>query len=138
MDKIRYTVLISHPSDVDEKTLDFIYQCFDMWNEQNQALPFEFYPFEWDKDVATLSEVANGQDVIDSVAEAYCDAVLAVFNKRLGSPVNDSISGTVHELEECIENDKPAGMIIDSQEVDSREQKLIDYIKVYMVNIMGW
>lgn len=43
MDKIRYTVLISHPSDVDEKTLDFIYQCFDMWNEQNQALPFEFY-----------------------------------------------------------------------------------------------
>lgn len=53
MDKIRYTVLISHPSDVDEKTLDFIYQCFDMWNEQNQALPFEFYPFEWDKDVAT-------------------------------------------------------------------------------------
>lgn len=64
MDKIRYTVLISHPSDVDEKTLDFIYQCFDMWNEQNQALPFEFYPFEWDKDVATLSEVANGQDVI--------------------------------------------------------------------------
>lgn len=79
MDKIRYTVLISHPSDVDEKTLDFIYQCFDMWNEQNQALPFEFYPFEWDKDVATLSEVANGQDVIDSVAEAYCDAVLAVF-----------------------------------------------------------
>lgn len=128
MDKIRYTVLISHPSDVDEKTLDFIYQCFDMWNEQNQALPFEFYPFEWDKDVATLSEVANGQDVIDSVAEAYCDAVLAVFNKRLGSPVNDSISGTVHELEECIENDKPAGMIIDSQEVDSREQKLIDYI----------
>lgn len=74
MDKIRYTVLISHPSDVDEKTLDFIYQCFDMWNEQNQALPFE-----WDKDVATLSEVANGQDVIDSVAEAYCDAVLAVF-----------------------------------------------------------
>ena len=128
MDKIRYTVLISHPSDVDEKTLDFIYQCFDMWNEQNQALPFEFYPFEWDKDVATLSEVANGQDVIDSVAEAYCDAVLAVFNKRVGSPVNDSISGTVHELEECIENDKPAGMIIDSQEVDSREQKLIDYI----------
>lgn len=107
MDKIRYTVLISHPSDVDEKTLDFIYQCFDMWNEQNQALPFEFYPFEWDKDVATLSEVANGQDVIDSVAEAYCDAVLAVFNKRLGSPVNDSISGTVHELEECIEMISP-------------------------------
>ena len=124
---MQYTVLISHPSDVSEKTLDFIYQCFDMWNEQNQALPFEFYPFEWDKDVATLSEVVNGQDVIDS-AVAYCDAVLVVFNKRLGNPVNDSISGTVHELEECIENDKPAGIIIDSREVGSREKKLVDYI----------
>lgn len=70
----------------------------------------------------------NGQSVIDFHAETRCDATLAVFNTRLGSPTNESLSGTVHEIEESVRHDKYTGIIVDQRQKDKQEKRRRDYL----------
>ena len=103
---MQVNVLISHPGDVAEDVLERVYESFTRCNSEHRSTGIRFYPFEWEKDIAATAEVMNGQSVIDFHAETRCDATLAVFNTRLGSPTNESLSGTVHEIEESVRHDK--------------------------------
>ena len=125
---MQVNVLISHPGDVAEDVLERVYESFNRWNGEHRSTGIRFYPFEWQKDIAATAEVMNGQNVIDLHAETRCDATLALFNTRLGCPTNESLSGTVHEIEESVQHDKYTGIIVDQRQKDKQEKRLRDYL----------
>lgn len=127
-----YSFLISHPSDVENSIIESIKTSVKEWNSCNSEhyrICFEAY--DWENDIPTCTLPQSGQDVINNYIDRRCDAVLACFNRKLGSPVDGAASGTVSEIENAIVAGKPVGMLVVHQNDIEHETTLVEYIQKY-------
>lgn len=100
--KTLFTVLLSSPSDV-EPERKIVSNIVDEINEIHKNSRFGLILKTWDKDVSPSLIMKNGQNLIDlEFNYEQADLLIGVFYKKLGTPVLDSESGTVHEINNAI------------------------------------
>lgn len=99
-------VLIASPGDT-MRERDAIEKGLYGWNsaraEREQII---LAPWRWETH-AVPELGGTPQDIIDRQAVRSCDAVIAVFNARLGTATDDAVSGTAHEIIEAHRDGKP-------------------------------
>lgn len=101
----RYTLLISCPSDIEEE-LEIINETVDDFN-QNFGLinDIQISTKHWSKDSFPQSG-GSPQSLLNSQIVFDCDAAIAVFWTRFGTPTETYDSGTEEEIEELIKSGK--------------------------------
>ncbi|KDE21647.1 hypothetical protein EF83_22605, partial [Bacillus subtilis] len=128
-----YDLLISCPSDVKEE-LKIINEAVDDFNRMfGHANNATINTKHWSKDSYPQSggrpqELLNQQFVLD------CDAAVAVFWTRFGTPTDSYGSGTEEEIEELIKSDKQVFLYfcekpINPQEIDFKQYRKIQQFK---------
>lgn len=100
--KTLFTVLLSSPSDV-ESERKIVSNIIDEINEIHKNSRFGMILKTWDKDVSPSIIMETGQNLVDlEFNYEQADLLIGVFYKKLGTPVLDSESGTVHEIKNAI------------------------------------
>ncbi len=101
----QYTILISAPSDINSEIL-IIKKCFDKFNrgegKQNKINLLTQY---W-KDDTFPEQGDTAQNIINKQIVYGCDAAIAIFWNKFGSPTENYGSGTEEELETLQKNGK--------------------------------
>ena len=83
-----------------------------------------------DYKIAASAQVGvNGQGWINESVVKDCHLLFAVFNKSLGSPVEDAVSGTVSEIQTFVTNDKGKQAVIFCKSTDGKSAELATWIK---------
>jgi hypothetical protein len=100
-------VMIASPTDV-EKERDSIREIIHEWNAINaEDRNLVLMPLGWESHASPrMGDTAQG--VINQQVLAHCDVLVACFWTRLGSPTEESPSGTVEEIKKHLEAGKPA------------------------------
>src|SRR5688572_4352500 len=100
-------VMIASPSDVNaerQAVKDVLHDWNTMHSEEKGVV---LMPIGWDTHVTP--EMGNRpQAIINKQILQGCDALVAMFWTKLGSPTGAAISGTVEEIEEHVRAGKPA------------------------------
>jgi hypothetical protein len=100
-------VFVASPGDVAEERAA-VETVLRAWNSDNsKARQLVLRPVRWEKDATPQLGVSGGQDAINRQLVASGDVCIAIFGKRLGSPTNDSSSGTVEEIQRFLSAKKP-------------------------------
>lgn len=102
----RFKLLISAPSDVSEELakIDAAVRLFNRTMGEAQGMFIDLH--HW----STHSHPQNGdrpQEILNEQFIRDCDAVIAVFGTRFGTPTGKYDSGTEEEIEEMIKAGKP-------------------------------
>lgn len=93
-----FPILIAGPSDV-EAELDEVVMAINAWNERHGGrVGIRMEPRTW-RTHSTPEMGADPQQILNSQIGDQCDAVIAVFGARMGTPTPRSISGTAEEIE---------------------------------------
>lgn len=93
-----FRILIGGPGDTSEFK-DIAYRIVHEWNASHSlARKIVLMPVRWELD-SRPSYGSHPQSIINSQLVDNCDAMIAVFRDRLGSPTESNVSGTVEELE---------------------------------------
>lgn len=124
-----YDLLVSCPSDVDE-AVDFIKNTIEDFNRglgrvnnisvQIKHWRTDSYPQGGD----------SPQNILNKQFINQCDAVVAVFGTRFGTPTESYGSGTEEEIVNMIKSDKQVFLYFLKQKVDLDEVDLEQYKKV--------
>lgn len=102
---IRYKLLISCPGDVQEE-ISIIENCVNRFNdafEDSEGISIK--PIHWSKDSYPESG-AKPQEILNKQIVKDCDAVVAIFWTRFGTPTDKYGSGTEEEIEIMLQNNK--------------------------------
>ncbi|MGK9160697.1 hypothetical protein [Bacillus subtilis] len=124
-----YNLLISCPSDVKEE-LKIINEAVDDFNRMfGHANNATINTKHWSKDSYPQSggrpqELLNQQFVLD------CDAAVAVFWTRFGTPTDSYGSGTEEEIEELIKSDKQVFLYFCEKPINPSEIDFEQYQKI--------
>lgn len=103
-----FEVLITSPSDVPKKIIDNIYESIYKWNRihsKNKNIILK--PLRWETDVYSSMSNNEAQSVIRNQIVKHADVLIGVFWTRIGTPTKTYISGSVEEIEEHIQAQKP-------------------------------
>jgi hypothetical protein len=112
-----YNVFIASPSDVVSER-DYAEEILHEWNSLNsRKMQITLQPIRWEKNVysefsTTPQEIINKQILEDA------DILIAIFHSKIGSPTKDYESGTVEELKNHIQNNKPAMVFFSKEPVE--------------------
>jgi hypothetical protein len=100
-----YRVLIASPSDVAEER-QIIREEVERWNSlHSESTKIVLQATGWETD-ATPDLAERGQAIINRQLVDTCDFLIGVFWTRLGTPTPEAESGTVEEIERCINEGK--------------------------------
>jgi len=97
------------------------------WNSRNgKSRQIMLKPIRWEEDVAPELGPGSFQAVINKQVLDDADILIAIFGKRLGSPTENSISGTVEEIERFEAAKKPILIYFSDEqfnlsEIDTKE-----------------
>jgi hypothetical protein len=106
VNKILFTVLLSSPSDVPSER-EVVYNIIEEINQVYKNSKFGLILKTWENDVSPSLVMNTGQNLIDlEFNYKQADLLIGIFYKKLGTPVLDSESGTVHEIQEAINSFK--------------------------------
>lgn len=124
-----YDLLISCPGDV-SKYVDVVKECIESFNitigRLNSA---EIVGQHW----STSSYAQSGdmpQEILNKQFVRDCDAAIAIFWTRFGTPTDKYASGTEEEIEEMISAGKQVFMYFVTEPVDMNSVDLEQYKKV--------
>lgn len=127
-----YRILISSPSDVKEErqaVQDVIYN-WNIFNSFRQKITLE--PVLWERNAAPdMSD--SPQEVINKQLVDNCDFMVAFFGTRIGTETSKAISGTVEEIDNFLNKEKPvllyfSGKSVDPENIDPKQlNKLREY-----------
>ncbi|WP_304324913.1 DUF4062 domain-containing protein [Corynebacterium frankenforstense] len=100
------SVLIASPFDVAEFR-DPVEKFIHEWNGENSAATgMVLLPWRWEND--SYSQWGDHpQNILNKQGLDGSDIVIAIFGSRLGSPTENSLSGTVEEIKRAIDAGKP-------------------------------
>lgn len=139
----QYELLISCPGDVKEE-VDIIHEVVQQFNSQfSKTLGIMIQERHWEKDAYPASgdkpqNILNKQFVYD------CDAAVAIFWSRFGTPTDKYGSGTEEEIEQMIAANKQVFMYfsdasVPPSQIDSEQYKKIQqFRKKYKDNGLYW
>lgn len=112
-----HRVLIASPADVGDER-DIIPEIIAEWNAANAArIRNLMLPIKWE----THSFPSIGdrpQEVINKQIVKDCDLLVGVFWTRIGTDTGKSISGTVEEIEQFVDSNKPVMLYFSQSPVD--------------------
>jgi hypothetical protein len=101
-----FKIMIASPGDVDSER-GLVRRILQQWNDVNsEDKKAILMPIGWDTHSAP-SMAGSAQSIINKQVLKDCDLLIAVFWTRLGTPTDDSLSGTVEEIERHIDAGKP-------------------------------
>ena len=104
--KTFYRIILSSPSDLMAERR-VVKEVVDEINETYKSKPFGLQLIFWEEDVSPELTLSEGQIIIDKAFQyEKSDLIVGLFYKKLGTPTLNSESGTVHEIEQSIENYK--------------------------------
>lgn len=124
--QLQYTVFLSHPSDLSDEDKKLFYGILEKWNQQHDSGNIQFEFKEW-YDIPAETDYTSGQAVINKYLK-YCDAVIAVFTKKIGTPVDGARSGTIAEIENTVQESKVCSIFINEMHGKERDSEIDDYI----------
>lgn len=108
--------MIASPGDVaSERSIirDVVYE----WNAVNASVrKIVLLPIGWESH-SSPEMGASPQTIINSQIMRKCDLLVGVFWTRIGTATDNFASGTVEEIEQHIESEKPAMLYFSSQPV---------------------
>ena len=111
-----FNVMIASPGDVaSERSIirDVVYE----WNAVNASVrKIVLLPIGWESH-SSPEMGASPQTIINSQIMRKCDLLVGVFWTRIGTATDNFASGTVEEIEQHIESEKPAMLYFSSQPV---------------------
>jgi len=114
MNAVVYQVAIASPSDVKAERL-FARQAIYEWNSAHSAKRAAIlHPVGWEKDVSPLMG-GTAQGHIDKQIIKESDFLIAIFWTRLGTPTGGAESGTVKEIKEFLDAEKPVAVYFNTQ-----------------------
>ncbi len=112
-----YRVLIASPGDVNEERR-VIPEIINEWNAINAMnSKILLMPIKWETHSAPLMG-DRPQAVINEQLVKDCDLLVGVFWTRIGTQTGMSISGTVEEIEQFVESDKPVMLYFSQAPID--------------------
>lgn len=122
-------VAIASPSDVSDAR-DAVERALHSWNRMySQSHQVVLLPWRWETHSVPLLGKPP-QQVINDQGIDTADILIALFGSRLGMPTEDSISGTVEEIERSIENNRPVHLYFSNaslpRDVDLDQLKALD------------
>lgn len=93
-----FPILIAGPSDVGAE-LDEVMMAMNAWNERHGGqVGVRMEPRTWRRH-SSPEMGGDPQEILNRQIGDQCDAVIAVFGARMGTPTPRAISGTVEEIE---------------------------------------
>jgi hypothetical protein len=133
-------VLIASPSDVSSRRNDIEEKIFE-WNKlYAEDMGVVLLPRRWE-DVAPAYSSEDPQQIINKDIVEKCDILVGVFWTKLGTPTARHASGTLEEINICIEsgkeillyflNDNLPLSMFNTLEAQEEYQKLLEYKRSY-------
>lgn len=129
----QYDLLISCPGDITDE-IDIINNAVDKFNQQfSDVLNISIRSRHWSKSSYAQSG-GKPQDILNAQFVNDCDAAVAIFWTRFGTPTDKFGSGTEEEIENMLSAKKQVFMYfstkaIDPSKVDSDEYKKVQQFK---------
>jgi hypothetical protein len=112
-------LLISCPSDVPASDLHVVQQTINRWNGvYGERFGAVIVPISWGTHAAAEFGDAP-QELLNRQLVDQCDACLALFANRLGTPTKSAESGTAEEIERIRESGRYVGILRSRREVDA-------------------
>lgn len=112
-------VLITSPNDVPPGLISDIQQEIYTWNRINSRKEkIILKPLRWETDVYSTLTKSGPQTIINKQIVKKADILIGVFWTRIGTPTKNYISGSVEEIEEHLDAQKPAMLFFLQKEID--------------------
>lgn len=125
----QYTILVSCPGDVEEE-LEVINQVIDSFNKSiGEANNVNLAVKHWTTHVYPESG-GKPQELINKQMVLGCDAAIAVFWTRFGTPTDDYGSGTEEEIELLLKEDKQVFLYFSNKPLPPRDMNSEQYMRV--------
>ena len=133
----QYDLLLSCPSDITESERDEVNKAIEEFNEMySDTLNLSLRLRQWKKSSFTQSG-GNPQDLLNKQFIHNCDAAIAIFWTRFGTPTDKFQSGTEEEIEYMLDSNKQVFMYFSEKQVrpsdfnNDEYQKVIKFKKDY-------
>lgn len=126
-DKLEYTIFLSHPSDFSKEDRALFDKILNEWNNTHNKSNINFRFMDWTS-IPPQVIFGSGQRIIDQRIQ-YVDAVIAVFKRYIGTPVDGAASGTISELENAVRMEKPAAIFVNKIQPEVLDEGLTSYLK---------
>lgn len=116
----KYKLLISCPSDI-KKEKEIIHDEVEKFNRvHGDSLGIQIETADWEKSVyPTYGD--KPQSIINKQLLPKCDAVVALFWSRIGSPTDKYASGTIEEMEEMALKGKQVFLYFSNNEINPED-----------------
>ncbi len=121
-------VLIASPGDTANER-KILRGALEDWNSLNGEQGVMVLPRMWERD-ATPAMSDRPQGVINTQLVDTADMLIGVFWTRLGTPTSEAASGTVEEIERCIDAGKPVILYFSSKPVAMGSVDPEDYARL--------
>ena len=133
---IEYDILISCPGDVIEE-IDSVNEAINKFNDlYTKVLKIRLTSKHWSKDSYNQSG-GKAQSLLNKQLVNECDAAVAIFWTRFGTPTDKYGSGTEEEISELIESGKQVFMYFSSKPIppddllEDKKRKQYEKVKAY-------
>ena len=104
-------MLISAPSDIEDRDIAAVYAAIRRWNVlYGASFASVIVPMHWGEHASSLHG-QRPQSTLNQQLVDETDIVLAVFWYRLGSSTGEAVSGTVEELSRAADADKQVAIL---------------------------
>ena len=125
----QYSLLISCPGDIKDE-IDIIEQCVQKFNDMySDALNISIITKYWKKNSYPKSG-DKPQNILNEQYVNNCDAAVALFWTRFGTPTDKYGSGTEEEISIMLESDKQVFMYFSDKPVSPSQQNSKEYKRV--------
>ena len=126
---IQYDLLISCPGDIQDE-IDLINKSVDKFNQQfSEALGISIRTRHWSK--SSYSQSGNKpQNILNEQFVNDCDAAVAIFWTRFGTPTDNFGSGTEEEIENMLSSHKQVFMYFCEKPIAPAEMNTDGYSKI--------
>ena len=132
-----YRILISSPSDVEEER-EAIKQVIYSWNNVNSFdRKVILEPVLWE--THAYPEMGDRpQGIINKQIVKDCDILIGVFWSRIGTPTGKAESGTVEEINEFINAEKPVHLYFSSADIpQNSDRSQYDRLQIFKKDCIG-
>lgn len=111
-----YRIMIGCPSDIKEE-VDIAREYIHKWSDMNaETFSVALLPMHWELN-SYPAHGSHPQKILDKQLVEKSDLLICIFNSKIGTPTDTSVSGTIEEIEEHIKAGKQV-MIFFKKEVD--------------------
>ena len=125
----QYDLLISCPGDITDE-INFINKAVDKFNQQfSDVLNISIRPRHWSKSSYAQSG-GKPQDILNNQFVNDCDAAVAIFWTRFGTPTDRFGSGTEEEIENMLSSNKQVFMYFCTKPIDLSKVDFDEYKRV--------